>query len=72
MAAIEHRESTVREGHRGLARKFILGGLRTRAQGPSGEMVAVQRKKFYFGPKIMVQLRATQADFKRANAKKEA
>jgi hypothetical protein len=33
-------------------------------------MVVVQRKKFYFGPKIMVPLRATQAEAKRANAKK--
>jgi hypothetical protein len=29
-----------------------------------------QGEKFYFGPKIMVPLRATQADPKRANAKK--
>jgi hypothetical protein len=40
------------------------------ARATGGEMVVVQRKKFYFGPRIMVPLRATQAEAKHANAKK--
>jgi hypothetical protein len=39
------------------------------ARATGVEMVKVQRKKFYFGPKIMVPLRAMQAEAKRANAK---
>ena len=33
--------------------------------------MAVNQNTYYFGPKIMVPLRATQADPKRANAMKE-
>ena len=33
-------------------------------------IVRDHRKKFYFGPKIMVPLRAPQAEAKRANANK--
>jgi hypothetical protein len=38
--------------------------------GRIGKSPEGQRKKFYFGPTIRVPLRATQADAKRANAKK--
>jgi hypothetical protein len=40
------------------------------ARATGGEMVAVRRKKFYFGPTIRVPLRATQAEARLANAKK--
>jgi hypothetical protein len=44
---------------------------RLRAVGTSKrDLVAVYQNKYYFVPKIRVPLRATQAEAKRANAKK--
>ena len=47
----------------------IVKDIRSRL-GSRPLVVSIRRKKFYFGPKIMVLLRATQAEAKRANAKK--
>jgi hypothetical protein len=44
-----------------------MGILRTRWGAESGEL---HRNVYYFTPKIRVPLRATQAEAKRANAKK--
>jgi len=41
-----------------------------RCQAAMRSRGTVQQKKFYFGPKIMVRLQASQAMTKRTNAKK--